>query len=225
MGSLRFALVVFVLISASTRAQSGTSSSSKPRAGHPTAASSASQNPDPGGISEGVYRNLSFAFSYKIPFGWVERTHEMQDDDMQRDNTDESKARVLLAVFERPPDATGDTINSAVVIAVEKASNYAGLKRAADYFGPLEELIAAKGFKVVSGPDEFAVSGKRLVRGDFAKDMPSPRKGQDRLTMQQSTLVELDHGYIVSFTFIAGDEDEVEDLIGNLSFVGSRNAR
>ncbi len=36
--------------------------------------------------------------------------------------------------------------------------------------------------------------------------------------MQQSTLVELDRGYIVSFTFIAGDEDEAEDLIGNLSF-------
>ena len=220
MGSPRLVFLTFLLISTLAFAQSGTSGSSRPKARHPAAAQSASQSFDPGGISDGIYRNLSFAFSYKVPFGWVERTQEMQDDDNQRHDSDDSKARVLLAVFERPPDAAGNTINSAVVIAVEKASNYPGLKTAADYFGPMEELIAAKGFKVVGGPDEFTVSGKRLVRGDFAKDMQGVSKDmvKDRLTMQQSTLVELDRGYIVSFTFIAGDEDEAEDLIGNLSF-------
>ncbi len=35
--------------------------------------------------------------------------------------------------------------------------------------------------------------------------------------MHQSTLVMLDHGYALSFTFIAGMEDEVDDLVGNLS--------
>lgn len=237
MGFPRFALIALLLISALTLAQTGTPSPSKSKATHPGAAQSAAQNPDPGGITDGVYRNLSFAFGYKIPFGWVERTHEMQGDEMQGEEmqgddsqgsesqkgiSTASKSHVLLALFERPPDAPGNTINSAVIIAAEKISDYPGLKTAADYFGPLAQLVAAKGFQGVSGPDEFAVGTKKLMRGDFAKDMPSPSKDQDRLTMQQSTLVELDHGYIVSFTFIAGDEDDVEDLIGNLSFAARK---
>src|SRR5271156_5741442 len=84
--------------SASTRASSSKNSSA----------------PDPGVIANGVYRNPSFGFTYKLPFGWVDRT-----DDLLQDPAASSKSTVLLGVFERPPDATGNTLNSAVVIAVE----------------------------------------------------------------------------------------------------------
>ncbi len=210
-------LIVFLcvsLLSAAVLSAQTSSSSAKSKPAHITI------DPTLGEIADGVYRNSTFAFSYKIPFGWVERTQDMQGDDSSA-----SKSRLLLAIFERPPDAPGTTVNSAVVIAAEKASDYPGLKTAADYFGPMEELIAAKGFKVVSGPDEFPVGVKKLARGDFAKEMPGASNDKDKLTMQQSTVVELEHGYVVSFTFIAGDEDEVEDLIGNLSFVGNKSAK
>jgi hypothetical protein len=36
--------------------------------------------------------------------------------------------------------------------------------------------------------------------------------------MWQSSLVMIEKGYIVSFTFVGGSEDEVNELIGNLSF-------
>jgi hypothetical protein len=142
-----------------------------------------------------------------VPFGWVERTK-----DMQGDAADATKLQVLLAVFERPPDAPGNTVNSAVVIAAEKAANYTGLKTAADYFVPLEKLTADNGFKVVNEPYESPVGAKKLARGDFSKAI------NDKLTMQQSTLAELEKGYVVSFTFIGGSEDEVEGLIANLNF-------
>src|SRR5215510_12096435 len=76
-------------------------SSSKPKTKHSSAQRSTS---DLGG----AYRNGSFGFTYKIPFGWVDRTESMRED-----NSDSTKAQVLLAVFERPPEATGNTINSA----------------------------------------------------------------------------------------------------------------
>ena len=162
--------------------------------------------PDAGFLRDGIYRNQSFGFSYKIPFGWVERSKEMQQDPV-----DPSKSSVLLAVFERPPEATGNTINSAVVIAIEKLSSFSGLKTAADYFGPVTELATARGFKVVNEPYEFSVGAKPLVRGDFSKERGS-------LTMYQSSLVMLEKGYAVSFTFIGGSEHEVEELIEKLSF-------
>jgi len=118
---------------------------------------------------------------------------------------------VLLAVFERPPEATGSTINSAIVIAAEKTSQYSELKTAADYFGPITELATAKGFTVVNEPYDFPVGTKQLVRGDFSKPRGS-------LTMVQSSLVMLEKGYVVSFTFIGGSEDEVNGLVENLSF-------
>ena len=46
--------------------------SSKPRA-------HLASTPDPGSVTEGVYRNAFFGFSCKIPFGWVERTAQMQE--------------------------------------------------------------------------------------------------------------------------------------------------
>jgi hypothetical protein len=119
---------------------------------------------------------------------------------------------VLLAIFERPPQATGDTINSAVVIASEKSAAYPGLKKAEDYLAPLTELTTAKGFKPEGEPSEAEVSGQHLVRADFSKAL------SEKLTMHQSTLVLLAKGQIVSFTFIADSLDAVNDLIENLSF-------
>ena len=71
------------------------------------------------------------------------------------------KAQVLLAVFERPPEAMGDTVNSAVVIASESEKSYPGLKSAVDYFGPLEEVTKSKGFQVTNQPYEFSVGAKK----------------------------------------------------------------
>ncbi len=163
------------------------------------------------GISNGLYRNSFFGFSYKVPYGWVERTAEMRDEDSDSKTADVSQAQVLLAIFERPPEVTGDTINSAVVIAAESVKSYPGLKIAADYFGPLEEITKAKGFKVINQPYEFSVGAKTLPREDFSKDL-------GKLTMQQASLVMIQKGYIVSFTFIVGQNDEIDDLVGGLNF-------
>ena len=71
------------------------------------------------GDSPTTYRNPEFAFTYKIPYAWVDRTQQMQDD-----ASDPAKSKLLLAVFERPPEAIGETVNSAVVITAESAASY-----------------------------------------------------------------------------------------------------
>jgi hypothetical protein len=174
--------------------------SSKPRARQ-------TSTPDPGSVTDGVYHNAFFASSYKIPFGWVERTAQMQE------GSEPGKSLLLLAVFERPPEASGETVNSAVVIAAESVASYPGLKNAADYFGPLTELTTSKGFKVVNEPYEVSVSSRQLVRSDFTKDIGT-------LTMYQASLVTLEKGYVLSLTFLGGNEDEVDQLIDGLSFSG-----
>jgi hypothetical protein len=162
------------------------------------AAAWSQQNPAP-------YHNSQFQFTYKIPYGWVDRTSQMRDDS--------AKGDLLLAMFERPPEASGETINSAVIIAAESAASYPGLKTATDYFGPLGELTTLKGFKAKNDPYEFAVGTRQLPRADYTKQI-----GQ--LTMYQSSLVMLAKGQIVSFTFIGGSEDEVNQQIDQLKFIG-----
>ena len=157
------------------------------------------------GISDGIYRNPLFGFTYKIPFGWVDRTQDMQQ------GSEEGPSKVLLSIFQRPPKARGADINSAVVIAAESVSSYRGLKTVADYFGPLQELTIARGFKVIHEPYTFSLGPKTLVRGDFSKPRGS-------LTMYQSSLGMLEKKVIISFTFIGGSEDGVTGLIENLSF-------
>jgi hypothetical protein len=203
----RFAASILALpLAAALSAQQPASSSSKP----PSHAKS--PLPEAGGISAGVYHNSPFGFSYKIPYGWVDRTADMQDD-----STDAaSKSRLLLAVFERPPEATADTINSAVVIAAEPLP--AGMRTAAEYFESLSALTTAKGFETKEEAREFPVGTTRLVRGDFSK-------ARGTLTMHQTSLVTLEKGYAISFTFIGGSEEEVPELIEKLSFPSRKPAR
>lgn len=152
------------------------------------------------------YRNSQFAFSYKVPFGWVDRTRQMQEPE-----NDSSKSKLLLAVFERPPEVVGDTVNSAVVIAAESAASYPGLKTAADYIGPLTELTTSKGLKAAGEPSEVSIGTTRLVRVDFTRDL-------GKLTMYQTSLVLLRNKFVLSFTFIAGSSDEMDELIEKVSF-------
>ncbi len=165
-----------------------------------------------------LYRNSSFAFRYQIPYGWVDRTK-----DMQPGNESGNKAEVLLAVFERPPEAAGNTINSAVVIASESVASYPGLKRAEDYLGPLTELATAQGFKAEGEPYALEVESRQLLRADFTKPL-EVKTTNEKLTMRQCTLVMLAKGQIVSFTFIAGSEEELDDLMDGLHFTTAKSS-
>jgi hypothetical protein len=199
-----FRLLVVLALGCALQAQSTSKAPSQP----------ATSAPDRGAIVDGVYHNPAYGFTYKIHFGWVDRTREMSEEPSEEpsaDSPDSKKSILLLAVFEHPPEAIGDTVNSAVVVAAEPASSYPGLHSAEQYFGPLTGLTKSKGLTVVNEPYEFRVGATQLVRGDFSKALGN-------LSMHQSTLVLLEKGYVVSFTFIGGDEDEVAELVEGLSF-------
>jgi|ERR1700722_11237764 hypothetical protein len=158
-----------------------------------------------------LYRNATFGFHFQTPYGWVDRSKEMQQ------AAEAGKTDLLLAMFQRPPDATGDTVNSAVVFASESAASYPGLKKAEDYLGPLAELATAKGFKADGEPYSIEVESRQLWRADFAKPI------NDKLTMHQCTLVLLAKGQIVSFTFIAGSDAELDELMDGLHFIAPKS--
>lgn len=172
-----------------------------------------------GPLTAGVLKCPRFGFTYKTIVGWVDRTDEMQPepdsgappDNATVGNPRGDKSETLFAVFERPPAAPGDSINSAVVIIAESLADYHGIKTAADYFGPITELAEQRGFKVENEPEVFSIGAKHLVRGDFSKQ-------RGTLTMWQSSLVMIEKGYIISFTFVGGSEDEVDELIESLTF-------
>jgi hypothetical protein len=167
-----------------------------------------------------LYRNRTYAFSCRVPAGWVLRTEQIKPDGAA-DN------QVLLAAFERPPEARSTAPVSTILIASENQSAYPGLKTAEDYFAPLTEVVTAKGFQAVNDPYPFPAGALQVMREDFSheqKDHPEKegsekdRPEKDRATTYQSTLVLLSHGSILSFTFLGASEDEVDNLIENVSF-------
>ncbi len=197
------------------------SSSSK----HNKRPASSDPSPDAGELSNGIYRNKTFGFSCTIPPGWVLRTEEMNareesaapESQATPDRTAES-GKVLLAAFLRPPDARAEDVNSSILIAAESMAAYPGLKEAAQYFGPVSEVAKAQGFQVAEEPYPFALGTKSLARADFQKNVGTR-------VMRQSTLVMLSHGYAVSFTFIGGTDEEIEELIAGLSLGASSATR
>jgi hypothetical protein len=210
----RFAIPLFFLFLAGfVAAQDTSTGSSSSKSKQKTEQRVKSNGAASADTDEGLYRNAEFGFTYRVRYGWVDRTEAMQPE-----GNDPSKSRLLLAAFEHPPEVTGEGVNSAVIITVESAASYPGLKTAADYFGPLTELTTAKGFKPTQDPFEFPIGSQTLVRGDFTKNL-----GQ--LTMIQSSLVLLHKGSIVSFTFIGGSEDEIDELIEKLLFPATNRKR
>jgi len=214
-------VAVFALVTVSAQLFSQASSSSSSSQHVRKVAPAANSALDAGSVSGGVYHNKSLGLSCKIPAGWVLRTEEMNSRDAGEADSGttspaktDSAGRVLLAAFSRPPEARAEDVNSSIVIAAESVATYPGLKEAAQYFGPLSEVAKAQGVAVVEEPYDFAVGTRTLAREDFQKDVGSR-------VMRQSTLVMLAHGWAVSITFIGGTEDEVEELIGGLSFAAA----
>lgn len=218
-----FLICVALLAGAHGQAPAQSSSSSPKHATKP-AASRPDSALDPGSLTNGLYRNKTLGFTCKIPAGWVLRTDEMNARDEDEDkpspaqstgpSTQGAGGRVLLAAFSRPPEAHGQEVNSSIVIAAEPVATYPGLSDAQQYFGPLTEVAKAQGFTMDEDLYEVAIGTRTLVRGDLHKDVGTR-------VMRQSTLAMLAHGYAVSFTVIAGTEDEVEDLIDILDFAAS----
>jgi hypothetical protein len=209
-------LLIVTLLAASAAGQTSSSSSSHSSQSSRHAASDAS--PDPGSVTNNLYRNKTFGFTCRIPDGWVLRTDEMNahndDDNADQNAASSNGAKVLLAAFSRPPAAKGEEINSSILIAAESAAAYPGLKEAAQYFYPLTEVAKAQGFAPDEDPYDVAIGTKTLTRGDFHKDVGTR-------VMRQSTLALLSHGYAISITVIAGTDDDVEDLIDGLTFTSA----
>jgi hypothetical protein len=198
-------------------AQESSSSSSSSSTKHVKRPAPPESALDAGAVSNGVYRNKSLGFSCKIPAGWVLRTEEMSArEDGEPAGPEAKSGRVLLAAFSRPPEARAEDVNASIVIAAESVTAYPGLKEAVQYFGPLTEVAKAQGFAVVNEPYEFLVGTKALVRADF-------QKGVGTRVMRQSTLVMLARGEAVSFTFIGGTEQELDELVDGLSFEASKS--
>ena len=150
-----------MLLAGMLHAQSPTSSSSSKTRSEQSQISA----PDPGSIANGIYHNSFFGFGYKLYFGWVDRTTGMREDSSE-DSNDPKKSMLLLAAFEHPPEVAGDSVNSAVVVAAEAVSSYAGLQNAEQYFGPVTELTKSKGFTVVQICAGLIPSNEELAPSD-----------------------------------------------------------
>lgn len=170
--------------------------------------------PDCAPVEGQLLKCPKLGFSYKVPFGWVNRTDEMQPEAEGQSTSspvDGQAGKTLLAVFERPPGVGGEGVNPAVIIAAEGTANYPQLKNVAEYFGPLSQVAEEHGLKLDGDPYSFAVGARQLVRGDFVSN-----SGES--TVRQTSLVFIEKSLIVSFTFVSRDEDEMDELIENLSF-------
>lgn len=168
-------------------------------------------------------------FSYKVPFGWVDRTDEMQGEsgaapgnsspaaNPSPTNAPAGSSVTLLAAFERPPGTAGG-IDPAAIIAAESLANYPKIKTPADYLGPLADIAERRGLKMEGEPYEFSLGAKKLARADFTA-------GTGDTTVRQTSLVTIEKGYIVSFTFVSASEDQIDELIDGLSFARRRPVR
>ena len=166
-----------------------------------------SNAPAPAPTDEGLYRNPEFGFTYQVRYGWVDRTEAMQpaDNDSSAVPTAARRLRTSARGRRRRRQLRCDH-RRRECRRLSRPQNRRRLHRPAHRTHHLQRIQRRPRI-----PTNFLSAPQTLVRGDFTKD-----RGQ--LTMYQSSLVMLRKGSIVSFTFIGGSEDEVEELIEKVDF-------
>lgn len=220
--------------------------SSPPSAKHNSKPVSTDATVDPGSLTNRLYRNKMFGFTYKIPEGWVLRTDEMNAENQPAQSPgDDAKSG---SVSDRPDEAvrpapdqkseTGRPVEPASTANSNKVL-LAAFSRPPEAKG--EEvnssvLIIAESAAAYPGLTDPAqyfgpLTEVAKAQGFSADEDPYEiavgskvlvrddfHKDVGSRVMRQSTLAMLSHGYAVSFTVIGGTEDEVEELIDALDF-------
>ena len=174
-----------------------------------------------GVVSEGLYINSDFGFSYKFPKDWVvhgdatkERIREIGREKAEESGVSKASIEValkntyqLLTVFRHPVGTPGLTFNPAIIVIAEKVSHAPGITNGKDYLlnGRARILKAGTHQVLLKEPREYNFAGAQFFRDDYAAEI-------NGVHVVQAYFAHVTKGYALLFMFLGEDQKSVDEM-------------
>jgi hypothetical protein len=155
-------------------------------------------NPDEGHVSDGVYVNKFFGFSYRIPSGLVPQSTEFKEHRIDPSKPARKNFVLFLAAVPVKPYRN-------VAINAMSASD---LNDGAAYLQKTAAVSKTIGLTVLNEPEPRTLAGKNFFRQDYY----SPRG-----PFYQTHVCTIYKGYALDFVISASNREDIEPLFDSLN--------
>ena len=190
-----------------------------------SASDSTGPRPDDGFISENVYTNTFFNFSYKFPRGWSVLSADqgkailrfgglfVANGDPVAQDAAEASARNAYQLLVVAKETTKDISTSLNLIQIQAFSTRFGpdLKSGEDFLKSVVEYWQHRGvtISIVEPPEQFTVAGRTFwkVKWDF---------GVKNSVAHEVEIVTIEKGYILLFGLAVPDASKLDDVAGTM---------
>jgi TonB family protein len=181
--------------------------------------------PDNGHVSDNVYTNDFFEFTYQFPKGWSVGGGEIKqfmsevihatapEDPIQKALFDVlmQHTQYLLVVSEHP-FGTPVPENPGILVIAQDVSFAPGIENGTDFLKLISRSVAAKSkYRIDREPYEFTIGRQPFSRMDVEMDAPNGT------TVRQSSVATIINRHAIWFVFSATDQKRLEALVETLN--------
>jgi hypothetical protein len=155
-------------------------------------------DPSNGYVSEGIYTNEFFDFTYKIPQDLIPLAPQFKEHSIDPSRPSAKHFALFVAAKSTKPYQN---------IAIQ-AEGTAGFRDEADYLAKVASTAAKIGLTVLNSPEKKNISGETF----FRQDNYSP-KG----SFYQTHVCTVSKGYVLDFVLSANNRADIERLFNSLN--------
>jgi hypothetical protein len=183
-------------------------------------------HPDNGKVTEGVYRNEFFGFTYKLPLDWTIHGEETEkvlmesgkqliagDDDTKKKLLDLASQRTfhLLTAFEFPLGTPGKP-NRSIQLIAENVSFAPGIRTGKDYILNLRQTMAQGQLKIEypGEPTEETIGGVGFYRQDMTIEIST-------VTVYEIVYCTILKEYAITYILVARSKQGVEEVANSIA--------
>jgi hypothetical protein len=152
-------------------------------------------SPEKGVVSEGVYTNPYFGFSFTFPHDLMAKTTEFQ----RSLGKPHSRSTFVLLTAAAP------TNTPMITLMADKASNYGGLTDGAAYLSRFTASMKAGGWSVLHAITVKTVRGKKFFRSDYYRNGAF-----------ESSMCTIYKGFALDFIVVGRNQKDIDRLVDSL---------
>ena len=200
----------------------------------PPAQTKASLQPDAGSVSNNVYTNEFFRFSYAFPADWYAQSQKEQKqvaeeghkaihgENPEKSEEHQEAMKSTWTLFGAVKDLKAGPSGPSVQIVAFNLKGDPTFKNPADVLSGIGEALKARGAELVQKPTESSVAERKFFTMKMKIDNPDPAASPRTIYYAASMTVE--QGYALAWFLFSDSPSSLQELLEGLNQVKFKNS-
>ena len=193
---------------------------------------SAAAQPDAGAVSDNVYTNDFFGFSYTFPANWraqskqeqreiVEEGHKnVRGNDPEESEEHQEAMKWMWTLFGAVKDLKAGALGPSIQIVAFDLKGDPTFKNPMEFLSGVSEEMKEKGAKVVQKPAESSIAGRNFFTLKMKFNIP----GSSPQTVHYAATITIERGYALTWFLFADSPAALQELLDGLNQLKFRNS-